>query len=444
MNNIKEMIDNKKIVILGYGKEGRSTYEYLKKKDSSANITIMDQNYENIASPDENTKVINVDYDLINEYDLIFKAPGVSLKNVDITSFKDKITSQLELLLKTTKGFTIGITGSKGKSTTSSLIYQMILDQGYKTFLVGNIGNPILDVIDNIDEDTYVVIEMSSHQLEFVSSSPNIALLLNLYPEHLDHYKGLDAYYKAKLNIANFQNKEDYFIYSTDNDDLKRYIELINTESNKYDVNEEKQDKSFAYIKEDYIIVDDEKVFDINTEINLKGKHNIKDISFALSVASLLNLEFDKCVQTIKKFKPLPHRMENVGVAKGITFYNDSIATIPDAAINAVESLGDVNTLIIGGMDRGIDYSQFIDYLKTCKVENIICMPDTGYKIMDKIKDDKKTYEAIDIEKAVDIAIKVTKKDAVCLLSPAASSYGFYKNFEERGERYKEQIKKYM
>ena len=134
--------------------------------------------------------------------------------------------------------------------------------------------------------------------------------------------------------------------------------------------------------------------------------------------------------------------MELVGKYNDIIFYNDSIATIPEAAMNAVNSLKKVNTLIIGGMDRGIDYSGFVDFLKSCSVENIICMPDTGTRIMKELANDKKTYEAKDIEEAVDIAKKVTAKDMICLLSPAASSYGFYKNFEERGNRYKEHIKK--
>ena len=345
-------------------------------------------------------------------------------------------------LSETTAGYTIGITGSKGKSTTSSLIYKMINDQGYKSFLVGNIGKPILDVIDNVDEDTYVVIEMSSHQLEFVKTSPNIGVLLNLYPEHLDHYRSLDAYYKAKLNIANFQSKDDYFVFSSDNDDLANYAQFITGLGAKLDLNFEKKDTSYAYTKDDYIVVNDEKVFDITTDIKLKGNHNLKDIMFALSVASLLNLDYDKCVKTIESFEPLAHRMELVGTYNAITFYNDSIATIPQAAINAVNSLANVNTLIIGGMDRGIDYSGFIEFLKNCNVEHIICMPDTGIKIMNAIKDSKKTYEAKDIEEAVDIAKKVTRKNMSCLLSPAASSYGFYKNFEERGDRYKEHIKK--
>jgi len=442
MKNRLELLENKKIVILGFGKEGKSTYEYLRKYFPNMPLVIMDQNHANISLDDIFVKIINVDFGVLKDYDLIFKSPGVSLKDIDITDFRDKITSQLEFFLETTKGYTIGITGSKGKSTTSSLIYQMINDQGYKSFLVGNIGNPIFDVIDNIDEDTYVVIEMSSHQLEFVKKSPNIALLLNLFPEHLDHYRSLDAYYKAKLNIANYQNKEDYFIYSTDNEDLAKYLSYVNGNSVRHDLNLEKKDSSYAYIKDDYIVVDDEKVFDTNMEIKLKGIHNLKDIMFALSVASLLNLEYDKCVRTIEKFEPLSHRMEKVGTYNGITFYNDSIATIPQAAQNAVKALGNVNTLIIGGMDRGIDYDGFIQFLKDCDVENIICMPDTGYKIREFIKDDKKTYLAKDIETAVDIAKKVTKKDMICLLSPAASSYGFYKNFEERGDRFKEHVKK--
>ncbi|MBQ6840731.1 MAG: UDP-N-acetylmuramoyl-L-alanine--D-glutamate ligase [Bacilli bacterium] len=442
MSKIKEILENKNIVILGFGKEGKSTLEYIRKYFPEQKVTVMDQNFQNISIEDENVRIIDVNFDELVNYDLIFKAPGVSLKSVNVAPFKDKITSQLQLLLETTKGFTIGVTGSKGKSTTSSLIYKMINDQGYKSYLVGNIGNPILDVIDNIDEDTYVVIEMSSHQLEFVKNSPNIGIILNLFPEHLDHYRSLDGYYKAKLNIANFQTKDDYFIYSTDNDDLKQYITYVNTEAERFDLNFEKKENSYAYINEDYIVVDDEKTFDITTDIKLKGMHNLKDIMFALSVASLLNLEYDKCIKTINEFEPLAHRMELVGKYNDIIFYNDSIATIPDAAMNAVNSLGNVNTLIIGGMDRGIDYSGFITYLKECDVENIICMPDTGIKIMQEIKDVKKTYEAKDIETAVDIAKKVTKKDAICLLSPAASSYGFYKNFEERGDRYKEHIKK--
>lgn len=438
---MNDYLNNKKVIILGFGKEGKSTYEYIRKYDKNIKLLIMDDNYQNIKLDDENVTYSKIDYRLFNDYDIIFKSPGVSFKNVDITSFKDKITSQLEYLLENKKGYIIGVTGTKGKSTTSSLIYEIIKNQGYKTFLLGNIGNPIFDVIDDIDEDTYVVIEMSSHQLEYVKHSPDIAIILNLFEEHLDHYNSLDAYYKAKLNIAKYQSKEDYFLYSSDNEDLNRYKDLIQTDSIKYDITFEKKESSYTYLLDNFVVADDKKVFDINTEINLKGMHNIKDIMFALTVSQILNLEEEKVIKTITSFEPLPHRIEKVGTYNGITYYNDSIATIPDATINAINALKDVDTLILGGMDRKISYEEFIKDLLNSEVNNFICLPDTGYYIYDKIKNQKNAYKVETMKEAVDTANKVTQKGKICLLSPAASSYGFYKNFEERGNTFKELVK---
>ena len=436
MNNFKD----KKIVILGFGKEGLSTYEYIRKFEKEMPLVIMDNKYQDIKVEDSNVSIIDIDYDSLKDYDLIFKSPGISFKGVDISLFRDKITSQLEYFLDNKKGYVIGITGTKGKSTTSSLIYSIIASQGYKTFLLGNIGNPIFEVMDDIDEESYVVIEMSSHQLEYVTKSPDIAIILNLFEEHLDHYDSLDAYYKAKLNIAKYQGKDDYFLYSSDNNDLDNYKNLIQTESHKYDITFERKENSYAYLLDDNIVVNDNKVFDLKNEINLKGMHNIKDIMFALTVASILNLEEDKVVKSICEFKPLPHRMELVGTFNDIIFYNDSIATIPDATINAINSLDKIDTLILGGMDRKISYEYFIEFLKNTAISNFICLPDTGHYIYEQIKDIKSAYKVDNMQEAVAIAKRVTKKGSVCLLSPAASSYGFFKNFEDRGNTYKKLV----
>ena len=436
MNNFKD----KKIVILGFGKEGLSTYEYIRKYEKDLPLIIMDNKYKEISIEDNNVTIMDINYDDLQNYDLIFKSPGISFKGMDISSFKDKITSQLDYFLANKKGYVIGITGTKGKSTTSSLIYSIISNQGYKTFLLGNIGNPIFDVMDDIDDDSYVVIEMSSHQLEYVTKSPDIAIILNLFEEHLDHYNSLDAYYKAKLNIAKFQEKDDYFLYSSDNEDLDRYKDLIQTESHKYDITFEKKEGSYAYLLDNHIVVNDNKIFDLENKINLKGMHNVKDIMFALTVASILNLEKDKTIKSICEFKPLPHRMELVGTFNGIIFYNDSIATIPDATINAINSLENIDTLIIGGMDRKISYEYFINYLKNTDINNFICLPDTGHYIYEQIKNIKNAFKVDNMEEAVKIAKKVTKKGSICLFSPAASSYGFFKNFEERGNIYKKLV----
>ena len=375
---MKEYFKNKKIIILGFGKEGKSTYNYIRKYEKDIILHIMDNNYEKIELSDKKVIISDIDYDLFQKYDMIIKTPGISLKNVDISSFANKITSQLQIFLETTTSYTIGITGSKGKSRTSSLIYEIIKDEGYKTYLVGNIGLPIFDVMDEIDSETYTVIEMSAHQLEYIEKSPNIALILNLYPEHLDHYKSLEYYYKAKLNIAKYQNKDDYFLYFGENDALNMYQKMIETNAFKYLISLNKKDNSYTYLKDNFLIVNDYPVFDINTKINLQGEHYLIDIAFALTVANILLLENDSVIKTIKEFKGLPHRLEKVGTFKNITYYNDSIATIPQSTINGIKTLKNVNTLIVGGKDRGVDQSDLISFLKKSDVKNIICLPDTG------------------------------------------------------------------
>ena len=220
-----EFLKDKKICILGYGKQGKSTFKYLRKHFPNKKITIADKN-ENI---DKNELDENVYFKLgdsylkdIENFDLIIKAPGVILKDIDISKFENKIITDYELLLRFSPGITIGITGTKGKSTTSTFLYNVLKEQGKKTFLLGNIGTPILDEIDNITDDSYVVIEVSSHTLEFAKFSPNIAILLDIYPEHLDHCS-LENYIKSKFNIAKFQKNKDIFIYNAENKIMKEF-----------------------------------------------------------------------------------------------------------------------------------------------------------------------------------------------------------------------------
>ena len=377
MNKIIEQLQNKNIIILGFGMEGKSTYNYIRKYLKDIKLTIMDSNYQNITLDDKNVEIIDIDYNKFNNYDLIFKSPGISFKDLDTTSFKDKITSQLEIFLETTPSYTIGITGSKGKSTTTSLIYKIINDQNIKSYIVGNIGKPILDIVDEVDENTYVVIECSSHQLEYTKVSPNIGIILNLFEEHLDHYKSKEHYYMAKMNLVNYQSNKDYFIYSSDNEDLKNHIDIINTNATKLDINNIKNNNSYTYIKDNYIYVNDKKLYDVNTKRKIQGIHNLKNIMFTLTVSEILKLDINKTIESISNFEPLPHRMELVGTYNEITYYNDSIATIPNATINGIEALSNVNTIIIGGKDRGIDYSLLKEYLINSEIENIVCSPDT-------------------------------------------------------------------
>ena len=315
----------------------------------------------------------------------------------------------------------IGITGSKGKTTTSTLTYMMLKEAGIDAVLIGNIGVPVLECIEKVNENTVAVIEMSSHQLEFCSASPEVAVFTNIFEEHLDHYTGgFTGYVNAKTNIARFQNENDLFIYG-EKSDIGKFVDLSRIKSEKKPVSD--------------------KTFDLPFENeHLLGEHNKTDVCFAYAASSRFGVTKQQAVSAANKFEGIEHRMEKVGEFDGIIFYNDCIATIPFAVINAVHALKKVGTLIIGGKDRGLDYSSFVSDLLDEDIDNIICMPDTGYAIGKSLKDRNAKSNVLfaeDMEKAVSLAFENTKKGKICLLSPAASSYNVYKNFEEKGAHYK-------
>lgn len=440
---IIEKINNAdKLAILGFGREGNSTYNFIRKYLPNKLIYILDE--KEISLDDEYTvykKYNRITEDLI-EFDLIIKTPGISLKDIDIEKVKDKLTSQIELLLEVNKQNVIGITGTKGKSTTSSLIYNIIKDQGRKVFLVGNIGVPALDQIEEY-KDALIVTEMSSHQLEFVKTAPHIGIILNLFQDHLDHAGSVKHYHECKMNMLLKQDSNDIGIFDADNYYLKEITKDIDFKQTILNVSNERETN--IYLKDNNIYLNGNLLVNANDiKRNILGDHNLKNIMYALLVTSLLNLDFEKAYQTISEFKSLEHRMELVGTYKDIIFYNDSIATIPEAVINACKTLKDVDTLIFGGQDRGIDYTSLIEYLNEGNIRNLICMPTTGFTIADKLTNKNiNIYKIETLEEAVTKAFEVTDKNKICLLSPAAPSYEYYKNFEEKGNAYKNLIREY-
>lgn len=446
-NKILEKLNNKNIAILGFGKEGKSTYNFIRRY-SNQTLTILDKNdilkNNEYLKEDKNLKIITGDTYLNNleQYDLIIKAPGIALLDIDLKNIEDKLTSQLELILEINKKNIIGITGTKGKSTTTSLLYNIIKDQNENTFLLGNIGNPILDYIEKFNEESILVIEMSSHQLEFVHQSPHIGVILNLYQDHLDHTGTLEKYHNDKMHMFKYQDESDIGIYDGQNEYLINLVNKNNYKSKLY--NFKVNEKADIYVENNKIYYNNEMIYDGNQQRNLIGSHNLKNIMVTLLITKLLNLDLEKATKVVNKFNPLEHRLERVGTYNNITYFNDTIATIPEATINGINGLGNVDTLIFGGMDRNIDYSKFIEFLKTSNITNLIGLPETGHKICKILKEkntNKNIYIVETIDEAVDIADKQTKKNHICLLSPAASSYNKFKNFEEKGNYYKNVIK---
>ena len=420
-------LQNKKILILGMGREGRSTLDFLKRHIPDADIAVADRNDPKI---DGVKSYFGENYlDAMKDYDLVMKSPGIPFCDVTVPE-NTEITCQTELFMRFAPCTKIGITGTKGKTTTSTLIFNVLQSAGVESCLIGNIGVPVLSVFDECEGKT-AVIELSCHQLEFMKTSPHIAVFTNLYEEHLDHYNGFSGYANAKLNITAHQTEKDFLIYG-DVDGLREYLSDKDIKANKIPISLNEGEKSEFF----------KKISECNER--LVDRHNAQNTFFAATVAKCLGISEEAVEKGIMTFGGIEHRMEPVGVFDGINFVNDSIATAPKVVMYAVEALKNVDTLIFGGMDRGLDYSEFIVDLQNSNVRNLIGLPQTGHSICDAMsgKTEKSLYKANDMEDAVKIAFSVTEKGKTCLFSPAAASYNVYKNFEEKGRHFKELIKK--
>jgi len=446
-NKIIDYLENKHIAILGFGMEGKSTYRFIR-RHSDMNLTLIDKDevYDNnreLLQGDDNVNyVIGSEYlNNLDEYDLVIKSPGVITKDIDVSDIK--FSSQLELLLKFYRENIIGITGTKGKSTTTTLIYEVLKANNMDVRLLGNMGIPLLDDVESYEEDTQLVIEMAELQLEYVTYSPHIGIVLNMFEDHLDHSGTLEKYHQNILKMFEYQTNKDYMIYFSDIEPLNSYIDdKYKGRPYRAQLHNQNITSQTAYIYKEMIWLNQKELFDINTEVNIIGEHNLRNIMTSLIVSTILELDIKKTVDAIVKFKPLKHRIELVGTYDGVTYYDDAIATIPSATMHAVKALKKVDSLIFGGMDRGINYDEFVDFLNTGIVRNLICMPTTGHKIISKVdNNDVNKYNVETLEEAVELAATITEKEHICLLSPSAASYEFYKNFEEKGTAYQNIVK---
>lgn len=446
---ISEKVRNKSVLILGLGREGISTLKLLSKINHYSKIAVADMNecaLNNIGNEGFINKIAKhygADYlDSINSYDIIFKSPGVVLKN---NAALYKITGQMQCFVEYFREQIIGITGTKGKSTTSSLIYHELKENGIDTAFAGNIGVPVFEIVDDISPNTQIVIEMSCHQLEYMTVSPKTAILLNLYEEHLDHYGTFEKYCKAKYNIFKHMLTNDTLISTSQLKNKKNELELpVSTifagfNDNSLDINITEAG-----------FYNNNKLIKIPENISLLGIHNIYNIACVYKITEKYGICYDDFIKSLKSFNPLPHRLEFVGKYHNIDFYDDSISTMGEATISAIKSVKNAHSVLIGGMDRGIDYSRLIDFINENSQYLYILMEATGNRIYEEIKAKNNINNikitdniipAKHLEDAVDIAFSKTKSGMACILSPAAASYGIFKNFEHRGDVFKEMIK---
>lgn len=423
--DIINYLKDKSILVLGYGREGKSAVAFIQQNLTDAKFAVADQSEVHINGVQTFSGPNYLD--AVKDYDVVIKSPGIPTRNFIADDQISKITSLTDLFLRFCKNTIIGVTGTKGKSTTTSLVYHILKTAGKDAILVGNIGIPCFDALEQIQEDTIIAYEISCHQLEFVKASPKIAILLNLYEEHFDHYARPEDYFAAKKNIYRFQDKDCTLIYGD-----------IFQHASREEIDQLPMRKIDIY--------HDIKIPREQIHTHLIGEHNLHDIYAAISACEAVGLSRAEILPTIESFHGLPHHMEYVGEYNHIKFYNDSIATAQEAVINAVRALEKVDTLILGGMDRGLNYHPLVEFLRQSQVRNIILLPDTTQsflRIFNEAPFSQQLIPVANMADAVDIAYEVTAKNHICLLSPAAASYGFYKNFEERGKDYCNLVKKY-
>ena len=438
LNELKD----ERILILGFGREGRDNFRFLRRIFPDKILGIgdrlelekLDGRAKEVVKKDKKLKLhLGENYlKALKNYEVIIKSPGIPPKL--LTPFitkKQKITSQTEIFLDYCPGKIVGVTGTKGKSTTTSLIYQILKQGGVKVHLVGNIGKPVLNLLFSATQNDVYVYELSSHQLYNLKKSPQIAVFLNIYPDHLDYYRNFKEYANAKANITLYQTKDDYLIYNARDKIIKEFAKKSRA----------KKIPITAEVPVEF--------FDTCRKSQLKGNFNLLNIRAAIEVGRIFKIPKKIIAQGIKNFRPLAHRLELVGTFKGITFYNDALSTIPETAIAALDALGDnVQTIFLGGFDRKIDFKKLAKRILKSKIKNVILFPTTGEKIWKEISRQRKLvalrpFFVNNMREGVKLAYEYTQKGKICLLSCASTSFSIFRDYKEKGNLFKKYVRKF-
>ncbi len=458
LNEFNEYIKFRKVAVIGLGVSNLPLLDYL--HDKKATVTIFDDRNIDELPKEIVEKITNYGFNFsfgknslekLQNFDLIFRSPSCLPTKPELQAEIKRgaiVTTEIELLMKMCPSKIIGVTGSDGKTTTTSLIYAILKDAGYNTYLGGNIGTPLFTKLEEMQPEDIVVLELSSFQLMGMEVSPNIAVITNITPNHLNIHKDFEEYIDAKKNIFKFQNENDILILNYDNEITKKCSKEANGKVIFFS-GKEKLDN--GYIIDEGIIkicVDKIRKHILNVdEVILRGEHNYENIATALAATSTL-VDLDVAIQTVKNFKPVAHRLEFVRELDGVKWYNDSASSSPTRTLAGINSYKEEIVLIAGGYDKNLDYKPLAKPILD-KVSTLILMGQTSGKIFDCVKEEMEKenkkipiYVVDDLDNAIKTAKKYAKPNQVVLFSPASASFDMFKNAVQRGELFKEKVNK--
>ena len=447
---------NKNAAVIGLGFEGRDVVKFLLKV--GAKVTIYDKKQlKELDFEDINPKNVNLitgeNYLSagLTKYDIIFRSPGVYRYLPEIVEAEKRgseISNQVKLFFELFNGKIIGVTGTKGKGTTSTLIYEFLKNSGKDVYISGNIGaGSLLNLLENVNKDCFVVLELSSFQLIDLTKSPHIAVVLNITSDHLDWHKNVEEYVTAKKNIVSHQEKYDFSVINSDYKTPKSFAKY--TKSKVYYFSKNKKVKG-CFVNDGNIVLEIDHKKEIIGKANdllLRGEHNWENITAAVCASFHAGANLKAIRKVVFSFKGLEHRLELVGEKLGAKFYNDSFATGPQPTIAAIRSFTEPTTIILGGYDKGLDYDELGKVIaESDHIQGIILIGDLAQKIEKVIKNSGYKNKLANLGKSemkviIKKAVEFTPKGGNVLLSPAAASFDMFESYKERGKKFKEIVK---
>ena len=438
-------LSERKVLVVGVGKTGIETVKFLLKR--GADVSVSDNSpLEKITEQAEMLESWGVELEsgghkkeTFLSADMIVLSPGVPFNIPPVEEAIRsgiEVISEVELASRYIRKPTIAVTGSNGKTTTSTLIARILEKNGRKVFLGANIGTPLIKIADDWEQYDILVLELSSFQLQGTETfRPDVAVILNISPNHLDHHSSFEEYVRSKMKIFANQTEEDWCIYKSDDEEIGRYVRGIRSKKIPFGVGEREKGVSYDGRGIRY----GSEYYDLDG-IRLPGYHNVENIMAAVAAATVAGCDPARIREAVSEFDPLPHRIEYIGEVRGAKFYNDSKSTSPGATLRALESLPPPIILIAGGKDKGVGFGPLRETIER-KVKLMVLIGESRFRMQKDLGGNTGTALAGSLEEALDKTLENLAPGDTVLFSPACSSFDMFQSYEERGRRYKDIVR---